>query len=183
MLYVHGDGGQRHSEGQGPSQLRPVPGLQPPPRRGHAVAGQASATAAAFPASSCSGVTVTAGPPRRLPQAPSQRLVLPAPWRDALPRMPLPERGARFPAEPCLGRANVAPSLQPPLALQAFAGIFLSRPRSVFGGTRWSERVNHPNKDITLTPCYTHRLPNRRREMEEWCHLYNSALKISLFCI
>lgn len=172
-------------EGQGPSQLRPAPGLQPPPRRGHAVAGQASATAAAFPASSCSGVTVAAGPRRWLPQAPSQRLVLPAPLRDALPRMPLPERGARFPTVPCLGRANVTLSLQPRplLALQALTGIFLSWPRSVLGGTKWSERVNHPNKDVTLTPCYTHRLPNRRREMEEWCHLYNSALKISLFCI
>lgn len=73
----------------------------------------------------------------------------------APPRMLFLERGARFPAVYCLGRANVALSLCPwlPLALQAFAGIFLSLPRWVFGDRKCWEFVNHPNKDITLIPC------------------------------
>lgn len=65
------------------------------------------------------------------------------------------ERGARSPAVSCLGQANITLSLRPRLllTLRAFAGMFLSLPRTVVGDTKRSEFVNHPNKDITLIPC------------------------------
>ena len=127
MLDFHGDGWWCHVKGQplhcrdgwqergaGGERLRRAPGLQSPPRRGRAAAGQASAPAAeTFPSSSCSSVKVTlrdaAGSVFPRPRVPADALTAcQAPsacvgHAATLPRVLLPERGARFPAVSCLG--------------------------------------------------------------------------------
>lgn len=168
--------------------------LLSPPRQGHATAGQVSATAQTVPVSSCSSVNVT----RRAAAASFFLCTKPvvsctrshdAPCPDAcagrapaLPRMLFPERGPRFPATSLLGQANIArprhSSRSRSGSSQGYFCLLLTGWRCEILRVRKSSQQGH-NLDSL---CNTNRLPNRRHEMEEWLHLYNSTLKISLFC-
>ena len=176
---------------------RRAPGLQSPPRQGHAIVGQVSAAAAeTFPSSSCSSMKVT----RRdaaasfFPQPPSSckyshnvsrserlcRTRSHAP-KDAFPRAwhllscrVLPGTSERHPVPPA-----VVPARTPGIGQNSFVSVSLCVWRCEMVGVRKSSQQGR-NLDSL---CNTNTLPNRRHEMEERLHLYNSALKISLFCI
>lgn len=164
--------------------------LQSPPRRGHTVAGQVSATEV-FPSSSCSSVKVTRWDaaasfyPVWSQRVPARTLITcPAPsafvgHAAALPRMLFLELsclvlpGSRKHRPNSLTTAP-APGIHGNISVPASLGV----QRCEMLRVRKSPQQGH-NLDSL---CNTDRLPNRRHEMEERLHLYNSALKISLFC-
>lgn len=92
------------------------------------------------------------------------------------------EHGACFPALPGQRKHHPnsvtttpapAPAVHRSISVPALLGVWRYETLRV----RKSPQQGH-NLDSL---CNTDRLPNRRHEMEEWLHLYNSALKISLF--
>lgn len=151
--------------------------------------GQVSATEV-FPSSSCSSVKVTRWdaaasfysvwsqrvPARTLITCPTLSTFV---GHAALPRMlflelsclVLPGSRKHHPSSLTTARA---PGIHRNISVPASLGV----QRYEMLRVRKSPQQGH-NLDSL---CNTDRLPNRRHEMEERLHLYNSALKISLFC-